>query len=52
MEISATWIISLFTQVIPLELVQDFLAMFWKDEWLAVYRLIMTILQDMEPSIL
>ena len=40
------WVITLFTQVIPLNQVQRFFALFWRDSWLVIYRLILCIFEN------
>ena len=37
------WIMTLFTQVIPLNQVQRFFALFFEDSWLIMYRMILCI---------
>ena len=39
------WIMTLFTQVIPLNQVQRFFALLWKDSWLIIYRMILCIFE-------
>jgi len=39
------WIMTLFTQVIPLSQVQRFFALFFQDGWLIMYRLILVIFE-------
>ena len=46
------WVICLFAQTIPITLIQLFLNLFWQEEWLALYRVVLTILQQCEPQIL
>lgn len=46
---SQNWIISLFTQVIPLNKIQIFYSLFWKHEWLTVYRLVLVVMAELEP---
>lgn len=39
------WIMTLFTQVIPLNQVQRFFVLFWEDGWLIIYRMILCIFE-------
>ena len=45
-EFTPSWILCLFTQTIPIEEISLFFDHFWRDEWLAVYRLILLILKE------
>lgn len=47
-----TWIMCIFTQVIPLNHVQRFFSLFWKDGWLTIYRLILCIFNDHKEGML
>jgi hypothetical protein len=50
-EFTPSWILCLFTQTIPLELVPLFLDQFWLEEWIAVYKLILLVLEEASESL-
>ena len=46
MVVCQTWVMCIFTQVIPLNQVQRFFSLFWKDGWLVIYRLVLSIFSE------
>lgn len=45
------WVLCLFTQCIPLSQVQRFYSMFWRLGWAAHYRVVLALLQDLQPGL-
>ena len=45
------WIMTLFTQVIPLNQVQRFFALFWEDSWLIIYRMVLCIFEKHKATL-
>jgi hypothetical protein len=50
--ITPAWVICLFSQNMPITCIQRFFSMFWADDWVAFYKLVLLIFKDMEDSIL
>lgn len=43
---------TLFTQVIPLNQVQRFFVLFWEDDWLIIYRMILCIFEKHQEEMI
>jgi hypothetical protein len=47
-----SWILSLFTQVVPLGLTHRFFTLYWQEEWVAFYRVVLAVLVSLQPKLL
>ena len=45
------WVMTLFTQVIPLNQVQRFFELFWTDSWLIIYRMVLCIFEKHKAAL-
>ena len=52
MNYCANWVVSLLSQVVPLSQVQLFYSQFFKDGWLAFYKVILTLMSQLQDQIL
>ena len=52
MVVCQTWIMCLFTQVIPLNQVQRFYTLFWQNGWVLIYRLVLSIFNEHKEGLL
>jgi hypothetical protein len=49
---ASEWIITIFSQIIPISIIHVFFERFFKDGWIAFYRLIIRMLSEMEADLI